>query len=268
MPDNSNNFMADIEPPEPRFLTVFYLVDTSGSMAGVRIGAANDALRTCVATLKEVQDENPEQGIKMAVLSFSTEVKWHAAPTLVDDYTHESLVAGGLTKFGAACEELESKLHRTSFMAASRSQYAPVFILISDGEPTDDWKKGLEKLKKNGWFRGGIRIAIDIDGESDKSVLEAFTGNVETVIKTESAEELKSMINFVSKVSSTISSGGGGLASDDPTELIGSKIINPCQEDPSPIPASPESKPEPTPGSTPIEGGDRSDPFGQEGAIF
>lgn len=275
MPDNSNNFMGDVEPPEPRYLTVFYLVDTSGSMSGVRIGAANDALRTCIGTLKEVQDEYPGRGIKMAVLSFNTEAKWHAAPTLVDNYAHENLTAGGLTKFGAACEELESKLHRDSFMAAARTQYAPVFILISDGEPTDDWKKGLEKLKKNGWFKGGIKIAIDVDGESDRSVLEAFTGNVETVIETKSAEELKNMIDFLSGVSSTISSSGGGQDSENSTGQVAKKIIDHQEEMNNthhtsiPPEPDPEPAPEPKPDPTPSGGEGQKNPFDEiQGDIY
>ena len=58
------------------------------------------------------------------------------------------------------------------------------FILISDGQPTDDYKRELENLKKRGWFKAALKFAVAVAG-ADKDVLAEFTGHTEAVIDTE-----------------------------------------------------------------------------------
>ena len=71
-------------------------------------------------------------------------------------------------------------------------------MLFSDGGPTDNWKKGLEELKKNNWFKHAIKIAIDIESGSERSVLEAFTGHSEAILDAKNQKLLKKMIHKVS----------------------------------------------------------------------
>ncbi|MCL2825769.1 MAG: hypothetical protein FWD57_17390, partial [Polyangiaceae bacterium] len=125
--------------------------------------------------------------------------------------------AGGLTDFGAACAELNSKLSTEAFMQSATSCYAPVIILFTDGQPTDNWEAPLEDLKKNFWFNAAIKIAIAIGDSPDRQILAQFTGNRETVIDVGNKNVLHRLIKFVSVRASQVGSKntGGGAATDD-----------------------------------------------------
>ena len=190
--------------PAPRkVMTLFYVIDTSGSMSGSRIGQVNEAMRETFPLLKEIAQANDDAEIKVAILQFSDGCSWvtpSTGPVSLEDIIYNPLKAGGLTAFGSALTELDSKLSRNEFLNTQTGAYAPVILLLSDGGPTDGnvWIKALEKLKKNKWFQHAIKIAIDIESGSDRSVLEAFTGNTEAILDAKNTEALKNMIRTVS----------------------------------------------------------------------
>ena len=64
------------------------------------------------------------------------------------------------------------------------------FFLLSDGEPTDNYKHGLEKLKQNNWFKKAIKVAVAIGEDANKAVLAEFTGNKEAVLTVHTPEAL------------------------------------------------------------------------------
>ena len=66
-----------------------------------------------------------------------------------------------------------------------RGGCAPIIILISDGEPNDDWQSALKKLKKRGWFNAATKFAVAVGAEASRPVLAEFTGTMEAVIDTE-----------------------------------------------------------------------------------
>jgi len=55
-------------------MVLFFLVDTSGSMSGEKIGSLNDAIRETVPDLKDLSSDNADA--KIAALSFDSSVKW------------------------------------------------------------------------------------------------------------------------------------------------------------------------------------------------
>ena len=190
--------------PSPRkVMTLFYVIDTSGSMAGSRIGQVNEAMRETFPLLKEIEQVNDDAEIKVAILQFSDGGSWvtpSTGPVSLEDIIYNPLTAGGLTAFGAALTELDNKLSRNEFLNTQTGAYAPVILLLSDGGPTDGnaWIKALERLKKNKWFQHAIKIAIDIESGSERSVLEEFTGNTEAILDAKNTEALKNMIRMVS----------------------------------------------------------------------
>ena len=50
---------------------LFFMVDTSGSMRGAKIGAVNDAIRNVLPIVREISDYNADAEIKIAALNFS-----------------------------------------------------------------------------------------------------------------------------------------------------------------------------------------------------
>ncbi len=204
-----------------RTMVLFFLVDTSGSMIGEKIGSVNDAIFETVPEIKILSADNADAQIKIAALSFNSDVCWlYDQPVDSESFSWNPLNAGGVTNLGEALEELNLKLSKNEFMKEATGSFAPVIILLSDGAPTDDYKKGLNTLKNNKWFRVAIKIAIAIGNDADKSVLTEITGNAEAVIEVHASSTLKKLIRFVSIRSSEINSKSSGVNSDKSLDII------------------------------------------------
>lgn len=207
-----------------RSMTIFFLVDTSGSMFGEKIGALNQAIEEAIPELNGLSASNADAIIKVATLKFSSGAEWiTSTPIDVDQFSWTPLGVDGLTDFGEACFKLEQKLHKEEFMNDAAGCFAPVFILLSDGVPTDNYTKHLDNLKKNNWFKKGIRIAISIGDDADKDMLKEFTGNPETVITVYSPETLRKVIRFVSVTASQVASKSSSVGNNTGTDQVKSK---------------------------------------------
>lgn len=208
-----------------RTMVLFFLVDTSGSMYGEKIGSLNDAIRETVPDLKALSDSNPDAAIKIAVLQFDTDVRWlYPQPIDSGDFRWNDLEVGGLTSLGAALRELDSKLSKNQFLQEAAGSYAPVIILLSDGEPTDDFESGLNKIKQNNWFKHAIKVAIAIGNDADKNVLVQFTGSTESVVTVHSKSALKTIIRLASITSSQVNSKSSGVEDMSKQEQVNEGI--------------------------------------------
>ena len=189
-----------------RTMTLFFLIGTSGSMDGRKIGAVNESMREVLPMISDISAANPDAEINVAVLQFSKGASWiYKEPKPASDFEWNDLSAAGASAdLGEACRELSSKLSKNGFMKSASGSYAPGIILISDSEPTDDFEAGLAELKKNGWFRGAIKIAIAIGYDANKEKLAKFTGTSETVFTVHNIDALKKMIRVVAVTSSQV----------------------------------------------------------------
>ena len=199
--------LDDVVSVPRRTMTLFFVIDTSGSMEGNKIGAVNDAVVNVLPMLDEISQTNPDAEIKVAALEFSSGTKWlYTEPKLASEFVWQDVRAGGLTSLGGACIELNNKLSRSGYMQAASGSFAPAIILLSDGGPTDDFQSGLAKLKSNNWFKAAIKVAIAIGDDADKDVLKEFTGSSEAVFTVHNIEALKQIIRIVAVTSSQIGS--------------------------------------------------------------
>jgi uncharacterized protein YegL len=202
--------LLDNESIPRRKMVLFFVIDTSGSMCGSKIGSVNDAIENVLPMIGEISDENPDAEINVAALEFSTGTRWlYDEPKNAKDFIWQKVEADGLTSLGEACEELNKKLSRTGgFMPTSTGSgyFAPAIILLSDGGPTDNFEAGLSSLKTNQWFKNAIKIAIAIGDDADKEVLRQFTGSSEAVITVHNIDALKAMIRIIAITSSQIGS--------------------------------------------------------------
>lgn len=208
-----------------KVMTLFYLVDTSGSMYGAKIGALNTAVRETLPIIIEISKTNPDARIKIAVLEFSSGCEWmYPEPKEVEEFEWRDLQAGGLTSLGLAYENLAQKLsHSHGFMMEATGSFAPVIILFSDGAPTDYPEHALEKLKHNNWFKVATKVAIAIGNDAVKSTLIEFTGTEEAVLTVHNVDELKKIIRTVSVTASRVNSKSTSVGKDAPdkaTETI------------------------------------------------
>ena len=215
-----------------RMCPVIFLVDSSGSMDGAPMGAVNSAIEGVLPELCAMNEENADAEINVSIMSFSGGTDWVTGEKLVSPQkvAWNGLDAMGPTEMGAAFRELNKKLSvETGFMRRASGSVAPVLFLLSDGAPTDEYKSALAKLKENNWYKIAVRVAVGY-GEADDNILAEFTGNRETVLHTNSPEDLKKMIRFVSITSSMVASrntAAGSVAedaSDDNTAILAEEL--------------------------------------------
>ncbi|MFZ9738379.1 MAG: hypothetical protein ACO3EZ_10265 [Prochlorotrichaceae cyanobacterium] len=76
----------------------------------------------------------------------------------------------------------------------------PVLLLISDGQPTDDFEAGLKQLMTQPWAKKAVRLAIGMGQDVEVEPLEKFIGNPE--IKPLQANNPGALSRFI-KLSST-----------------------------------------------------------------
>ncbi len=199
-----------------RVMTLFYLVDTSGSMSGTKIAALNVAVRETLPIVEEISQKTSDAKIKIAVLEFSSGCEWmYPKPKEIEDFEWCDLQASGLTSMGEAYEELSDKLSQShGFMQEVQGSFAPVILLMSDGEPTDDANHGLQKLKANKWFNAATKVAIAIGNDANTQTLINFTGNEEAVLTVHTIDELKKIIRLVSVTASKVNSKSTSVGQD------------------------------------------------------
>ena len=195
----------NVEGIVKRQMVLFFVIDTSGSMEGTKIGAVNTAIREVLPELKDIGGSDVD--LKIACLKFSSGCEWmHTSPVPVENFQWNSLSADGETNFGAACKELSDKMSKEKFLFAPSAAVAPAIFLMSDGEPTDEYKEGLAALQQNKWYKYAIKVAVAIGEDANKDVLKEFTGNIEAVITVHTPEALRKWIRCVTVTSTQIGS--------------------------------------------------------------
>jgi len=191
-------------------MVLFFVVDTSGSMTGSKMGEVNSTIEEVIPEIREISETNSDAQIKIAVLEFSSGANWITSqgPVEAGNFVWNDLHASGVTDFGMACKKLCEKLSikENGFMKEATGSFAPAIFLLSDGGPTDNYREGLAQLKENNWFKQAIKVAIAIGKDADKDVLEEFVGNREAVLEVHTPEMLRKMIQFVSVRASQIGS--------------------------------------------------------------
>jgi len=214
-------------------MVLFFLVDTSGSMMGSKIGEVNSAIEEVIPELKDLSESNADAQIKIAVLEFSSGARWMTpnGPIEAENFIWNDMDASGVTDLGDACQKLNEKLSTKAFMQEATGSFAPAIFLLSDGGPTDDYKKGLDALKQNNWFKKAIKVAVAIGTDANKLVLEEFTGSVEAVLEVHNSAMLRKMIKFVSVRASEVASksanvGSGGDGGESKQDVFIDELNN------------------------------------------
>ena len=67
----------------------------------------------------------------------------------------------------------------------------PVLVLLSDGQPTDDYKKGLSTLLSVPWAKKAVKVAISIGDGAILDMLAEFTQNKELVLNAKNRNDLR-----------------------------------------------------------------------------
>ena len=89
--------------------------------------------------------------------------------------------------------------------------FPPVLVLISDGQPTDDFDAGLKVLMSQPWGKKAVRIAIAIGQDADPGVLQKFIGNPE--LKPLQANNSEALVKYIKWVSTAVVKSASSPAS-------------------------------------------------------
>lgn len=201
-----------------RPLHFIWIADCSGSMSqDGKIQALNTAIREAIPHMQKVADENPNAQVWVRAIKFSNGAQWHISqPTPVADFRWTDLEAEGVTDMGKAFSMVAEQL---KIPPMTERALPPVLVLISDGQPTDDYQKGLQELLDQPWGKKAVRIAIAIGADADLDVLQKFIGNPEiTPLQANNPEALVKYIRWVSTVVlKSASAPASQSAADAPT---------------------------------------------------
>jgi uncharacterized protein YegL len=106
----------------------------------------------------------------------------------------------------------------------------PVLVLISDGQPTDDFSSGLRQLMEQPWGKKAVRIAIAVGTDVDYEPLQKFIGNPE--IKPLQANNPESLVRQIKWVSTAVMGAVSSPTSRSKDNPEG-KLIIPIPQEPS-----------------------------------
>lgn len=179
--------------PEEKHLPVILLLDVSGSMGGEKINKLYDAVVEMVDDF--VDQAEKEVIIEVAIFTFGADVQLHTKYTPVADLKATGIprfVANGQTPLGHCLEQ--AKAYIDDREETDGSNYAPTVVVVSDGEPTDNWRPMLKKFitQSSNADRSykSQRLAVAIGSGANRDMLEEFTGDPSLVFYAEDASSI------------------------------------------------------------------------------
>ncbi len=207
-----------------RPLHFIWIADSSGSMEqDGKIQSLNTAIREAIPHMKKVAEDNPNAQVLVRAVKFSNGAQWHISqPTPVADFAWTDLTAEGETDMGKALQLVAEQLKMPPM---SDRALPPVLVLISDGQPTDDFDAGLKALMNEPWGKKAVRIAVSIGRDADNDVLQKFIGHSEIKpLNANSPEALVKHIKWAStavlKAASSPAAGADAPKSNEPVASV------------------------------------------------
>jgi uncharacterized protein YegL len=162
-------------PMARRQLHFVWILDVSGSMrADGKIQALNVAISEALPALRAAAQSNMSADVMVRAVTFSTGAQWHCPdPIPVGEFRWQPVEPGGFTDMGAALSLVAEGLRVPPMPERGLS---PVLVLVSDGQPTDNFADGLRQLLDTTWGSRAVRLAIAIGRDADQNVLQTFIG--------------------------------------------------------------------------------------------
>jgi len=185
---------ADFTVAKAKPLPVVLLLDVSGSMSGEKINTLNAAVKEMISDFANAEKNEIE--ILVSIITFGSNVSLHMPYTSAKDVEWQDLQASGLTPMGTAFSMAKAMLEDKE-VTPSRA-YRPTIVLVSDGQPTDDWQQPLRVLVNEGRSQKCDRMAMAIGSEVSNSVLNEFVSGTENKVFTaQDSSQIQEFFQFV-----------------------------------------------------------------------
>ncbi|MBM3436288.1 MAG: VWA domain-containing protein [Bacteroidetes bacterium] len=187
-----------------RPLYFFWIADCSGSMTGEKIASLNYAIKSIIPSMQKAAENNPNAKLFIRALKFSSGAQWITSdPVEINNYDWEDLSANGVTDMGKAFDLLADQLKMPPMPERA---LPPVLVLLSDGQPTDDYKDSLANLLSLPWGKKAVKVAVSIGDDALLDMLSEFTQNKELVLNAKNSNDLVTMIKWASTLAQLVSS--------------------------------------------------------------
>jgi uncharacterized protein YegL len=174
-----------------------------------KIQALNTAIREAIPHMQKVAEDNPNAQVLVRAIKFSNGAQWHISqPTPVEDFQWTDLSAEGVTDMGKALSMVADQL---KIPPMTDRALPPVLVLVSDGQPTDDFNRGLRDLMDQPWGKKAVRIAVSIGTDADNDVLQKFIAHPE--LKPLQANSPEALVKYIKWVSTAVLKSASAPAS-------------------------------------------------------
>lgn len=197
-----------------RRLPVYFVIDVSSSMIGESIESVRNGLSMTINALRG--EPQALETAYISVITFDSNARQLVPLTDLISFQEPRLNASGTTALGKALTLLSSKIDEEvkNGSAEEKGDWIPLCFLMTDGMPNDDWKRGLEEIKKR-----KIKIVACAAGfDADVDILRKITDAV-VQLKTAGKNDIKAFFEWVTasvitqsqKIDSGSEGSGGGL---------------------------------------------------------
>ena len=179
-----------------RRLPVYLLLDCSGSMAGDPITAIHEGLHMIHRLL--VADPQALETVYISVIKFADNAKQYRLIAL-DRFVPPSLEASGKKSMGAALHLLADSIEQDLIFHASvqKGDFRPLVFLLTDGEPTDNYRRAVSRLKQLRGIHKPTIIALGCGSNVNTAMLGEITDHV-FLMHSVSPEHIKSFFKWIS----------------------------------------------------------------------
>jgi len=207
---NPNNYTVS----EPKSIPVILLLDTSTSMMGEKIDSLNKAVKIMINEFKKA--ETKETFIKVAIITFGEGgVKLHTPLTEASKVQFRPLSTGGSTPMGEALKMAKDMIEDKSII--SSRDYRPAVVLVSDGEPNDEWEEPMERFIKEGRSQKCDRMAMAIGDDANQDILNRFIQGCENPLFF--AKDAADIINSFKKITMSVTFRSSSINKNQPVSI-------------------------------------------------
>lgn len=184
-----------------RRLPVYLVLDVSGSMSGEPIEAVRNGMQMLVSTLRT--DPYALETAYLSVITFDEHANQVVPLTELISFQTPTINPGSTTSLGAALKVTKECIEREvqKATAEAKGDWKPLVFIMTDGQPTDDWQRGLDEFRK---IKTGMVIACAAGPGADTSVLKQITEVVVT-LDTADSSTIGAFFKWVSASISTSS---------------------------------------------------------------